>query len=70
MRVQQPTRAQCTLSDVSATQISAKEGGFNEAGRSRYVTDEEFEAVKAHADFTVADAMDLALLTGQRPADI
>jgi hypothetical protein len=26
--------------------------------------------VKAHADHTVADAMDLALLTGQRPADV
>jgi integrase len=26
--------------------------------------------VKAHAHFTVVDAMDLALLTGQRPADV
>jgi integrase len=44
--------------------------GFKETGRDRYVTDEEFAKVKAHAHFTVADAMDLALLTGQRPADI
>jgi integrase len=44
--------------------------GFKETGRSRYVTDEEFEAVKARAHFTVVDAMDLALLTGQRPADV
>lgn len=44
--------------------------GFKETGRDRYVTDEEFERVKAHAHFTVADAMDLALLTGQRPADV
>jgi integrase len=44
--------------------------GFKESGRDRYVTDEEFEKVKAHAHFTVADAMDLALLTGQRPADV
>lgn len=44
--------------------------GFREAGRDRYVTDDEFERVKAHAHFTVADAMDLALLTGQRPADV
>jgi integrase len=44
--------------------------GFREAGRDRYVTDDEFAAVKAHAHHTVADAMDLALLTGQRPADV
>ena len=44
--------------------------GFKEAGRDRYVTNEEFEKVKAHAHFTVVDAMDLALLTGQRPADV
>lgn len=44
--------------------------GFRETGRDRYVTDDEFERVKAHAHFTVADAMDLALLTGQRPADV
>lgn len=44
--------------------------GFRETGRDRYVTDEEFAQVKAHAHPTVADAMDLALLTGQRPADV
>ena len=44
--------------------------GFKESGRSRYVTDAEFEKVKKHAHFTVVDAMDLALLTGQRPADV
>ena len=44
--------------------------GFKETGRSRYITDVEFELVKAHAHFTVIDAMDLALLTGQRPADV
>jgi integrase len=44
--------------------------GFKETGRDRYVTDEEFERVKLHAHFTVADAMDIALLTGQRPADV
>lgn len=44
--------------------------GFKESGRSRYVTDVEFAQVKAHAHFTVVDAMDLALLTGQRPADV
>ena len=44
--------------------------GFKETGRTRYVTDIEFDKVKAHAHFTVIDAMDLALLTGQRPADV
>lgn len=34
------------------------------------MTDDEFVQVKAHAHSTVADAMDLALLTGQRPADV
>ena len=44
--------------------------GFKEVGRSRYITDSEFAQVKAKAHFTVIDAMDLALLTGQRPADV
>jgi integrase len=44
--------------------------GFKERGRDRYVTDAEFEKVKACAHHTVVDAMDLALLTGQRPADV
>ena len=44
--------------------------GFKETGRSRYITDAEFDRVKAQAHFTVIDAMDLALLTGQRPADV
>jgi integrase len=44
--------------------------GFKETGRSRYITDAEFDQVKAQAHSTVIDAMDLALLTGQRPADV
>lgn len=44
--------------------------GFTEAGRDRYVTDAEFKAVWAKAHETVRDAMDIALLTGQRPADV
>ena len=44
--------------------------GFTEKGRDRYVTDEEFAAVWAKADATLRDAMDLALLTGQRPSDV
>ena len=44
--------------------------GFKETGRSRYITDAEFDQVKAQAHFTVIDAIDLAVLTGQRPADV
>lgn len=44
--------------------------GFRELGRDRYVTDHEFRAVWAKAHPTVQDAMDIALLTGQRPADV
>lgn len=44
--------------------------GFKETGRNRYITDEEFDRVKAVAHHTVIDAMDVALLTGQRPADV
>lgn len=44
--------------------------GFKETGRDRYITDDEFAKVKEQAHFTVVDAMDLALLTGQRPADV
>ena len=44
--------------------------GFKEIGRLRYITGAEFDQVKARAHFTVIDAMDLALLTGHRPADV
>ena len=44
--------------------------GFKEVERSKYITVAEFDLVKAQAHFTVADAMDLALLTGQRQADV
>ena len=44
--------------------------GFTEAGRDRYVTDAEFLAVWAQADPTLQDAMNIALLSGQRPADV
>jgi integrase len=44
--------------------------GFKEKGRDRYITDAEFDQVTAHAHFTVVEAMELALLTGQRPADV
>jgi len=44
--------------------------GFKESGRDRYVSDAEFRAVWEKAGDTVRDAMDMALLTGQRPADV
>lgn len=44
--------------------------GFTEVGRDRCVTDAEFRAVWDKADPTLRDAMDIALLTGQRPADV
>lgn len=44
--------------------------GFKETGRDRYVSDDEFRAVWEQTDQTLRDAMDLALLTGQRPADV
>lgn len=44
--------------------------GFKESGRDRYVSDAEFKAVWDKAGQTLRDAMDLALLTGQRPADV
>lgn len=41
-----------------------------ELGRTRYVDDDEFDAIYAKADVILRDALDLLLLTGQRPADV
>lgn len=43
---------------------------FKEQARTRYVTDEEFKAVKAIASPVVAAVMELARLTGQRRGDL
>jgi integrase len=43
--------------------------GYALAKRTVYITDEVFAAVYAHASAPLCDAMDLAYLTGQRPAD-
>lgn len=43
---------------------------FKELPRTRYVTDEEFQAVKAIASPVVAAVMELARLTGQRRGDL
>lgn len=44
--------------------------GNRESGRSVYVDDAQFAAIRAHADAVTSLAMDLAYLTGQRPADV
>ena len=44
--------------------------GFKEKSRDRYVSDEEYMAVWKVVHPTVQDAMDLALFTGQRTADV
>lgn len=55
---------------TNATNPCAGVRGHRETGRDRYVEDVEFMAVWNAAHYTVQDAMDLALLTGQRPADL
>ena len=44
--------------------------GHTERARTRYVTDAEFQAVYDVSDWWIQDTLDLALLTGQRPADV
>jgi len=43
--------------------------GHKERGRDIYVEDHEYEALWSAADEALRDALDLAYLTGQRPAD-
>jgi integrase len=44
--------------------------GYKEDGRDVYIEDSQYEAVWSVADTCVQDAMDLAYLLGQRPADV
>lgn len=44
--------------------------GTPERGRAVYVHDDEYRAVWEVADVPLRDAMDIAYLTGQRPADV
>lgn len=44
--------------------------GFTETGRDIYIEDSILDAVWQAADAPVRDALDLAYLTGQRPADV
>jgi len=55
---------------TSAPNPCAGVKGFRENGRDIYVTDEDFRAVYSVAHPTLQDAMDIAYLTGQRPADV
>lgn len=41
-----------------------------EAGRKVYINDDDLGAIRKHADEPLQDAIDLAYLTGQRPADV
>lgn len=43
--------------------------GFKEDGRDVYVEDADYDRILEHADVCLRDAMELAYLTGQRPAD-
>lgn len=44
--------------------------GFKETGRDVYIEDAQYQAVWGVADPCLQDAMDLAYLLGQRPADV
>lgn len=44
--------------------------GFKETGRDVYIEDAQYQAVWSAGDACLRDAMDLAYLTGQRPADV
>lgn len=44
--------------------------GFSEEGRKVYVADSIYQAVYARASGPLKDALDLAYMTGQRPADV
>lgn len=44
--------------------------GFKETGRDVYIEDAQYQAVWSAADPCLQDAMDLAYLLGQRPADV
>jgi integrase len=55
---------------TSMTNPAAGIKGNPEAGRDAYIEDAVYQAVWAAAEVPLQDAMDLAYLTGQRPADV
>ena len=44
--------------------------GYKEKGRNVYVSDDEYKAIWNAAEHPLRNALDLAYLTGQRPADV
>lgn len=58
----------CGYTDAPNPCLGVK--GHKEVGRDRYIEHTEFAAVWEVAHYSVQDAMDLAYLTGQRPADL
>jgi integrase len=56
------------LTDLPNPCIGVK--GFTEEGRDIYIEDAVFNAVWEAADIPLREALDLAYLTGQRPADV
>lgn len=78
-----PVRANREIALLSHVINFARENGFTEmanpcagvrrnreTARDRYVEDAEFAAIYAKGDEVLRDAMDLLLLTGQRPGDV
>ena len=78
-----PTRANREISWFSAVWNWSRREGITdapnpcqgakknrEAGRKVYVHDADLEAIRRHADGPLRNALDLAYLTGQRPADV
>lgn len=78
-----PTRANREIAWFSVIFNWSRNKGFTEApnpcagikrhrekGRSIYVHDDDLATLKEHADAPLCDAIDLAYLTGQRPADV
>lgn len=55
---------------TDATNPCAGVKGHRETGRDRYIEDDEFLQVWNQADASTQDAMDMAYLIGQRPADL
>lgn len=55
---------------TSASNPCAGVRGHKTPGRDRYITEGEYQALWQAAVQPLRDAMDLALLTGQRPADV
>lgn len=55
---------------TSKTNPAAGIKGNPEVGRDAYIEDAVYQAVWAAAEMPLQDAMDLAYLTGQRPADV